>query len=305
MTSDAAGPQGRALPAAPGRLPPGPLSSLVQVDVAGLSHPGKVRPNNEDHFLVVRFGRFLEPLGTNLPAGQAPSRFEDVGYVMAVADGMGGHAAGEEASKLAITTLVNLVLNTPDWFLRMDDPSSAEEVMRRATERFGHIDQALAGEAVEDPRLHRFGTTMTLAASLGRDLLLAHIGDSRAYLFREGTLYQLTRDHTWVGELYQAGTITQAEAATHHLRHFLTRHLGANKGAKPDVQRFALVNGDCLLLCSDGLSEMVGNAEIREILADSGAPEAMSQRLVDRALAAGGKDNVTVIVAQYRAPAAR
>jgi protein phosphatase len=277
----------------------------VQVDVAGLSHPGKVRPNNEDHFLVLRFGRFLEPLATNLPAGQAPSRFEDVGYALAVADGMGGHAAGEEASKLAITTLVSLVLNTPDWFLRMDDPSSAEEVMRRATERFGQIDRALAAEAAEDPRLHGFGTTMTLAASLGRDLLLAHVGDSRAYLFRKGTLYQLTRDHTLVRELYEAGMIVTALAATQHLRHLLTRHLGANKGAEPDVQRLALVDGDCLLLCSDGLSEMVRNVEIAEVLAGGGASEAMSQRLVDRALAAGGKDNVTVIVAQYRAPVAR
>ena len=99
--------------------------------------------------------------------------------------------------------------------------------------------------------------------------------------------------------------ITQAEAATHDLRHLLTRHLGANKGAKPDVQRLALADGDCLLLCTDGLSEMVHNVEIAEVLAGGGASEAMSQRLVDRALAADGKDNVTVVVAQYRAPAAR
>jgi protein phosphatase len=222
---------------------------------------------------------------------------------MAVADGMGGHAAGEEASRLALTTLVNLVLNTPDWFLRMDDPSAAEEVMRRAADRFGHIDQALEEEAAEDPTLHGFGTTMTLAASAGWDLLIAHVGDSRAYLFRKGALHQLTCDHTLVGELYRAGMLTRAQAATHRLRHALTRHLGANKGGKPDVQKLTLADGDCLLLCSDGLTEMVGNAEITGVLAGGGASEAMSQRLVDAALAAGGKDNVTVLVAQYRAPA--
>src|SRR5262249_13970479 len=101
------------------------------------------------------------------------------------------------------------------------------------------------------------------------------------------------------------GMITQAQAATHHLRHALTRHLGADKGAKPDVQKLALVNGDCLLLCSDGLSEMVSNAQIADILAGGEVSETMSQRLVERALAAGGKDNVTVIVAQSRILAVR
>jgi protein phosphatase len=224
---------------------------------------------------------------------------------MAVADGLGGHAAGEEASQRVLTTLVGLVLSTPDWFLRMDEASSAQEVMRRAAERFGHIDQALAEEAAEDPRLRGFGTTLTLAASLGWDLLLAHVGDSRAYLSRGGALYQLTRDHTMVCELYDAGMVDSAQAAAPHLRHFLTRHLGANKGDRPDVQRLALADGDCLLLCSDGLSDMVSDAEIGEVLVGGGTSEAMSQRLVDRALVAGGKDNVTVVVAQYRAPAGR
>jgi protein phosphatase len=304
MPSNAADTEEYVLPAWPGRWPPEPLASLVQVDVAGLSHPGRVRPNNEDHFLVLRFGRFLEPLVTNLPAGQVPSRFEDIGYGMAVADGMGGHAAGEEASKIALTTLVNLVLTTPDWILRMDDPAQAEEVMRRAAERMTLIDHALAHEAAEDPALHGFGTTMTLAASMASDLLIAHIGDSRAYLFRKGKLHQLTRDHTLVRELYEAGKITQAQAATHRLRHALTRSLGSDKGAKPDVQKLTLEHGDCLLLCSDGLNEMVSNDQIAAFLAGGESSETLSQRLVDSALVAGGKDNVTVVVAQYRiAPA--
>jgi protein phosphatase len=276
---------------------------LVLVDVAGLSHPGQVRPNNEDHFLVARFGRFMEPLVTNLPAGQVPSRFDEVGYGMAVADGMGGHAAGEEASRLAIQTLVNLVLATPDWVLRMDEPALAEEVMRRAAERFGLIDQALAQDAVENPTWHGFGTTMTLAVSFAQDLLIGHIGDSRAYLYRAGRLHQLTRDHTVVRELTEAGIITQAQAATHFLRHTLTRSLGANRGAKPDVQKLTLQNGDCLVLCSDGLSEMVHDEQIAGILAGGESSAALSQRLIDRALAAGGKDNVTVVLAQYRIPA--
>lgn len=285
-----------------GSQPPRPPSSAVQVDVAGLSHQGKVRPNNEDHFLVVQFGRFLESLASNLPPGRVPSRFEERGWGMAVADGMGGHAAGEEASRLAITTLIDLVLSTPDWILRADDPEYADEIMRRAGERFELVDQALSVEAALDPELHGFGTTMTLAASVGMNLFIANIGDSRAYLFRRGKLHQLTRDHTMASELYQAGQITLAQAATHHLRHVLTRNLGRQKSSKPDVQKLGLERGDCLLLCSDGLNDMVSNEKIAATLAEGKDSAILCQQLIDLALAAGGKDNVTVIVAQYRIP---
>lgn len=281
-------------------LPPEPVSSLVQVDVAGMSHPGNVRPNNEDHFLVVHFGRYLEARATNLPSEQVPPRVEDDGYGMVVADGMGGRAAGEEASRLAITTLLNLVLTTPDWILLADDPSRAEEIMRRAVERFGKIDRALASEAQDKPRLHGFGTTMTLAANVGRNLLIAHIGDSRAYLFRNRKLYQLTRDHTVVRELCDAGLITPAQAATHHFRHVLTKNLGGDRAEQPDVQTLTLETGDCLLLCSDGLSEMVTDDELRADLALDVVSQVKCEKLIDRALAAGGKDNVTVVVGQYR-----
>jgi protein phosphatase len=291
-----------AVPASPGRQPLDSSFAFVEVDIAGLSDVGKVRANNEDHFLVVRFGRFLESLLTNVPVDLVPSRYEDVGYGMAVADGMGGHASGEEASKIAITTLVNLVLATPDWMLRLDDTLAGDVVMSRATERFRLIDRAMAEEADENPRLHGFGTTMTLAASLGKNLLLAHIGDSRAYLFRREKLHQLTHDHTLVRELYEAGLITLAQAATHRLRHALTRHLGADSAAKPDVEKMVLEDGDCLLLCSDGLTEMVSNEQIAAILASGETSETTCQRLVDRALTAGGKDNVTVVVARYEIP---
>jgi serine/threonine protein phosphatase PrpC len=278
---------------------PKPHTSGVRVDVAGLSHPGNLRPNNEDHFLVARIGRFLESLATNLPADQVPSRFEEDGYGMAVADGMGGHAAGEEASRLAITTLLNEVLSAPDWILRGDDPSLAAEIMRRAADRFEKIAHVLAQEAADDSQLHGFGTTMTFAASVGRNLFIAHIGDSRAYVLRRGTLHQLTRDHTLVREMYEAGEITLDQAATHRMRHALTRNLGPHRGARPDVQELGLEDGDCLLLSSDGLHEMVSDEVIAAVLAESVNSQTMCGRLVELALAAGGKDNVTVIVAQY------
>jgi protein phosphatase len=290
-------------PPAKGRDRPDPYSSRVRVDVAGLSHPGKVRPNNEDHFLISRFGRFLESVQTNLPPGTVPARAEEVGYGVVVADGMGGKAGGEEASRLAIASLVNLALHTPDWILRLDEEPLPEEVMRRAAERYQQVNQALAGEAQDNPWLRGFGTTMTLACSIGRELFVAHLGDSRAYVFGGGRLHQLTRDHTLAQALADQRLIERHEAATHRLRHVLTQSLGDHgRGIQPDVTRVVLDDGDCLLVCTDGLTEMVPHQEIGDILGAAESAEAACRRLVDRALEAGGKDNVTVAVARYRLP---
>jgi protein phosphatase len=290
-------------PQLPGVQRPESLSAQVRVDVGGLSHPGKVRPNNEDHYCVARFGRHLEVLGTNLPAGMVPSRFDEVGYGAVVADGIGGHAGGEVASRLAINTLVNLVLSTPDWILRLDEEAYQEEVKRRAAERYEQVGKVLTGEADADPALAGFGTTMTMTVSLGKNLIVVHIGDSRAYLLREGTLHQLTRDHTVVQALVDLGIISRQEVATHRRRHVLMKSLNAQCGrVEPDVHDVLLAGGDCVLLCTDGLTEMVTNARIAEILGGAESAENTCRALVDEALKNGGKDNVTVVVARYQFP---
>jgi protein phosphatase len=284
---------------------PPPFSSLVRVDLAGLSHPGKVRTNNEDHFFIGRFGRFFEPLQSNLPPDEMPERSEEVGYGMVVADGMGGHRAGEVASRLAIVTFINRALHTPDWILRLDDEMFAKEVQFRATERLGQVKEILAEKAQADPRLHGFGTTITLAVSLGRDLMVVHVGDSPVYLFRREKLHRLTRDHTLAQALADRGLIAQREVAVHRLRHVLTRVLGdQEREVEPDVQQFLLEEGDCLLLCTDGLSEMLKDEAIAGILGAGRSAEETCQQLVAAALEAGGKDNVSVVVARYQFPAA-
>jgi PPM family protein phosphatase len=285
--------------------PPHPFSSLVQVDLAAASDPGRVRPNNEDHYLVVRFGRSWETLFTNLPEGEVPARSAETGYGMVVADGMGGSAAGEVASRLAIQSLVNLVLGTPDWIMRPEDGSS-KEILRRAAERYGQVHHALAEQAKEDYRLAGMGTTMTLACSVGADLFITHVGDSRCYLFRQGLLCQLTRDHTMAQALADHGYIPQEAVPAHKLRHVLTKALGAGKGElKPDLDQVRLDDGDCLLLCSDGLTEMVDESTITSVLEAEDAAADACRRLVEMALEAGGGDNVTVIVARYRFPSAQ
>jgi serine/threonine protein phosphatase PrpC len=274
-------------------------SAAVRVDSSGLSDRGKVRPDNQDHFYLARLGRFSQTLATSLPAGELPERLEEAGYVAVVADGMGGHAGGEVASRTAIIVFFHLLFDTPDWVLRVDD-HSAPKIVDRITSRYRSLDSLLAERARVDPSLHGMGTTMILAYSIGLDLFLAHVGDSRAYLCRGGSLRQLTRDHTRVQKLVDAGVLTREEAATHRLRNVLTNVVG---GGAPltdvDVHRVRLAVGDTLLLCSDGLHGVAKDEEIASILAEPTSAEAACRSLVDLALQRGAPDNVTAVVTRY------
>ncbi len=274
-------------------------SASVRVDSSGLSDRGKVRPDNQDHFYLARLGRFSQTLATSLPAGELPERLEQAGHVAVVADGMGGHAAGEVASRTAIIVFFHLVFDTPDWVLKVDD-RSARKILDRVTDRYRSLDSLLDERARADPNLRGMGTTMTLAYSIGFDLFLAHAGDSRAYLCREGSLRQLTRDHTRVQMMVDAGELTREEAATHRLRNVLTNVLG---GGIPltdvDVHRVQLAAGDTVLLCSDGLYDLAKDEEIATILAGAAGAKAACRSLVDLALERGAPDNVTAVVSRY------
>jgi protein phosphatase len=280
--------------------------ATVETDIAAVSHAGKVRTNNEDHYLVARAGRFLRTWMTNLPAGLAPVEFEEVVHAMFVADGMGGMAAGEVASREAIAHFLRLVLETPDWVFGIEEPE-VEERLRRAVERFRNVNAALFERARRDPELGGMGTTLTLAWSLGRELLIAYVGDSRVYLLRGGTLHRLTRDHTRAQELADRGVIAQEDVATHRLRHILTQALGVwEGGGEPDLERIGLEDGDRLLVCSDGLTDMVDEATIAAELGPgrNASADRACQALLARALEQGGNDNVTIVVAVYHiAPA--
>jgi PPM family protein phosphatase len=280
-------------------------SAQVYVDVAALTHRGKVRQNNEDQFLVGRTERDLEVLLTSLDRDHISRHSRETGYGMIVADGMGGEEGGEVASRLAIETLLELIIKTPDWLMRIDD-ELAEELIRRSTDRYRKVDATIRDEAQSNPSLARMGTTLTVAVSLASDLFVIHVGDSRAYLLRKGQLRQLTRDQTFVQSLLDAGILTHQEAATHKMRHVLTQALGQHAGTlKIEVQRLKLEDGDCLLLCTDGLTEMVPDHEISAVLTSSGKAEQHCRALLDKALDAGGKDNITVVVARYSLPPRR
>jgi PPM family protein phosphatase len=278
------------------------LSSLIRVDVAAQSHPGHRRANNEDHFLVTRLSRTLQTLITSLPSGDVPLLTEEVNYVLIVADGMGGHAAGEIASRMALSALVALALDTPDWILRADE-GYQWTIEDRARERVREVGALIVERGRREAALRGMGTTLTAARSLGRDLVVTHVGDSRAYLFRGGTLYRLTRDHTYAQLLVDSGKIAPADVATSGHAHVLTNAVG---GASPHVQvdtdHVLLDDGDRLLLCSDGLTDLVDEEAITAILREKTTSQDACTQLVQRALDNGGRDNVTVIVAAYSIP---
>jgi protein phosphatase len=279
-------------------------SASVEVDLGALSDAGKVRPKNEDHFLVARFDRNMHTLLTNLPPGQIPPSCGETAYGMLVADGMGGHAGGDIASRNAVSLMVDLVLRTPDWILRLDE-RWLQKVRQRMEWRFQQVQEALTDQAREDPTLSGMGTTLTMACSAGADLILVHVGDSRAYLFRQNRLHRLTCDHTMAQSLADVGVIAPEAVATHPMRHILTNVLGG-KGERLRVEyrELRLSDGDQILLCSDGLTDLVTDTAIAEVLRTAKTAADACRAMVDLALKSGGRDNVTVILGRYRIPQA-
>ena len=283
---------------APDSSPPSAPAD-VRIDVSGLSHPGKVRPRNEDHFHVMRIGRYLETVVTSLPPEEMKARTDEVGHVMIVADGMGGHAGGEQASRMAITGLVKLALARPDWIFRLDTAVAAD-VRQRSKKRVQDLHTQLLNQGEQDPGLHGMGTTLTIVRNMGRQLHIVHVGDSRAYLLRNGRLHHLTRDHTYVQLLIDSGQLSKEEAAGFSGRHILVNALGGfNEDVEVDLDQIELSSGDRILMCSDGLTDMVDDDTIRQVLVERHESHEACQRLIDLALERGGKDNVTVVVATY------
>lgn len=279
-----------------------PLASRVRVEFAARSDAGKVRTSNEDHYLILRLERTQETIATSLTEAEAPRRFDEFGYAMLVADGLGGTGPGGVASRVAISALVHLVLHYGRWNVRIDQ-KTAFDVIERLDWCYGQVADAVVRKSRSAPELAGMATTMTAAYSGGDDLFIAHVGHCRAYRFRSGELRQITKDQTLRRHLAASKQPTPVARATADLRHILTDTIGGSLGA-PHVQleHHKLQHGDCLLLCSDGLTAMLADDRIADILAERRALGDTCNALVDLALARGGIDNVTVLLAQYEIP---
>jgi protein phosphatase len=279
-----------------------PMSSVVKVTIAARSHQGALRERNEDHYLAVRLGREQETLATSLSESDVPPRFQENAYVMLVADGLGEGGAGSVASRVALSTMAHLMLHHGKWNLRVDT-ATATQIFERAEWFYSQVDAAVHSRAASNPALKGMSAAMTAAVSSGEDLFIAHVGHSRAYLMRDGQLQLLTRDHTIERHLADTNRPAAIERRAQDLRHILTDAVGA-PGGHPlvEVERFQLINGDCVLLCTNGLTDMVDDARIAEVLALRRNPSEQCEALVDMANRAGGGDNITVILAEYRMP---
>jgi protein phosphatase len=270
------------------------------VESFGMTDAGRVRPRNEDQFLTAVLTKALQIKQTSLPRSNTQYSSER-GYLFVVADGMGGHQAGEQASALAVDLIERFVLNTLKWFLHLRG-GEGQTLLSEFHAALQQADAQICEEASRHPQLWGMGTTLTMAYSLNQDLFIAHVGDSRCYLFREGELHQLTNDHTLVQEMVNRGVLQPEEVPHHRLRHVIVNVLGSTEpGVKPEVHKAELEPGDVMLLCSDGLTEMVSDEEIAAVLREEPTPRRACERLVGLANEKGGKDNVTAVVARFDA----
>jgi PPM family protein phosphatase len=264
----------------------------------GLTDPGRVRPSNEDQFLVAELTKALRVQYASQPQPKTQVA-DERGYLFIVADGMGGHAAGEQASALAVQSIEAFALNTLQWFFRLKG-SQEQDVLKEFQKALHQADARVCHEAAQHPELAGMGTTVTMAYSFASRLFLVHVGDSRGYLFRQGQLHRLTHDHTLVEQMLSRGELQPEEAAHHHLRHIITNAVGGHEpGVRVECHRLELEPGDTLLLCSDGLTEMVPDDHIAAVLQADHEPRTACERLVAEANEHGGKDNISVIVARF------
>ena len=248
----------------------------MQITGVGLTHVGRQRQHNEDSFLV-----------------------EEGAKLFLVADGMGGHAAGEIASRIAVDSISEFILHTKE-----DDgtwPHAYDEQYKRSTNRLMAAVRLANTRVLEamrkDARLRGMGTTVVACLADDTTMSIAHVGDSRAYLIRDKQLSRITNDHSWVFEQVQAGMLTEAEAEKHPLRNVITRALGGALQVTPDAQEIEIREGDVYLLCSDGLTGMVPEDEIlRLVTSTNGDIDKACQELIDAANERGGLDNVTAIL---------
>lgn len=293
-------------PDSPFDQPAGNKSPSGHMDVHGLSHIGQERSKNEDQFLIADLKKSLRVHQTSLSLDHQTRLFgNSQGKLLLVADGMGGHDAGDRASTIAVDSIATYALNTMRWFFRLDGDSDEDfdEELKSALE---HCQAMIRSESEAIPQRGGMGTTLTMAYVIWPRVFVVHVGDSRCYLYRGSTLEQITRDHT-MSQLFKEQMETPVkgeapeESESSRFSNMLWNVLGGDSDdLTPEVYRADLELGDTLLLCTDGLTKHLSDDRIKQQLSEDDSAEEICQHLVEEANAQGGSDNVTVVVARFR-----
>jgi len=276
---------------------PGEKPRDEQIDVFGMTHVGKQRQVNQDHFLICSLHKTVQVHATSLPETEGlPSLSERLAFLGVVADGVGGLAGGEEASRAAVAELTGYVTSSLNCYYS-HDPSAEGAFLGALQEGVLVAHRRVQAEA--ERRGERSATTMTLVMALWPRLYILQVGDSRCYLLRRDKFYRLTRDQTMAERMVEEGLVTREQAESSRLAHILTSAVGGS-----DIMPVATVItarwGDVLLACSDGLTKHVPEDAIQERLRAMTSAEQVCRQLVDDALEAGGSDNITVLVGYAR-----
>jgi serine/threonine protein phosphatase PrpC len=274
----------------------------IGVDVRGRTDLGRVRRTNQDQFLVAALHKVIDIHDTSLPESYR-DRFDSGARALLflVADGVGGGPGGEIASSLTLDGIMRYVTNSMRCFYKLDQVASGD-LMHELASSIQESHVRVRAESEHDPEMAGMATTVTMAHILWPRAYIVHIGDSRCYRFREGQLQQVTRDQTMSQALVDSGAMTAEQAAASPYASMLTQAVGASDDLEPALSQLDLETGDVLLMCTDGLTKHVPTEAIGRILREHASAEAASAALVDAALAGGGTDNVTALVARFVVP---
>jgi serine/threonine protein phosphatase PrpC len=276
-----------------------PLSALVRAEFGARSHHGHVQEENDDHYLVLQLVERADTLLTSLASVDLPSPFDEHAYAAVVADGIGRAGAGSVAARLALSTLAHLAVRFGQWNMRMN-PRAAADVLERSDWLYRRTNETILQRSRAEAELAGMAATLTGIYSVGTDLFVAHVGHSRCYLFREGRLVQLTRDHTLEERRATSPFPVPVGVPIGDVNHVLTDVVGATvDGPRAIVEHFRLADDDVLLLCTNGLTDVVDDEGIANVLASRRTQAEQCDLLLDRALTNGAADNITVVIANY------
>lgn len=275
---------------------------LAKMDCFGLTDSGRKRPANQDHYLIADLNKSMRVHDTSLTLDNETRVYGgSQGKLLIVADGMGGEAEGERACTIAVDQVTTYVLNSLAWCFRLEEDS--EDFEDHLKDALKSCQKSIQEVVSEHPEMESMGTTMTMVYIVWPRAFVVHVGDSRCYLLRSGQLNQITVDHTVSEIMADKGQISREEARNSPMRHVLWNVIGGRSSdLSVDVYKLSLQRDDVLLLCTDGLYDMIPPDQLQTLLTSPGTAESICRKLVDTANENGGKDNITVIVSHFLAP---